>query len=186
MTRSGSDINSASVSKSSSNRPQKVGQLIQQELGNLLIEGLKDPRIGFATITEVRVSGDLRQAKVFVSVYGSDQERQDSIEGLMAAAGYLKRQLGRTLRLRFLPDLIFALDTSLDQAHRLDEIIHAIESGDKEVPETEVHQTVPVATDRQARMDSAERIEADIVEREHKQASTKVQRPRPSSKRSRN
>ena len=173
------------MSKSSSNRPQKVGQLIQKELGNLLIEGLKDPRIGFATITEVRVTGDLRQAKVFVSVYGTDKERQDSLEGLTAAAGFLKRQLGRALRLRFLPDLIFSLDTSLDQAHRLDEIIHAIESGDKEIPDTEVHKTVPVATDRKARVDSAERIGADIAEQQHKDASHKTRSPRRNSKHSR-
>tara|TARA_Y100001934_G_C12108307_1_gene657273 strand:+ start:195 stop:719 length:525 start_codon:yes stop_codon:yes gene_type:complete len=174
------------VSKSSSNRPQKVGQLIQKELGNLLIEGLKDPRIGFATITEVRVTGDLRQAKVFVSVYGTQEEREQSVAGLTAAAGYLKREMGKALRLRFLPDLIFALDTSLDQAHRLEEIINAIESGDKEIPETELNQTVPVATDRKARGDSAERIETDLVERQHRQASKVSREQRRRFKRSRN
>ncbi len=174
------------MSKSSSNRPQKVGQLIQKELGNLLIEGLKDPRIGFATITEVRVTGDLRQAKVFVSVYGTQEEREQSVAGLTAAAGYLKREMGKALRLRFLPDLIFALDTSLDQAHRLEEIINAIESGDKEIPETELNQTVPVATDRKARGDSAERIETDLVERQHRQASKVSREQRRRFKRSRN
>jgi len=174
------------VSKSSSNRPQKVGQLIQKELGNLLIEGLKDPRIGFATVTEVRVTGDLRQAKVFISVYGTDQERRESLEGFLAAAGFLRRQLSRSLRLRYIPELLFELDTSLDQAQRLDEIIHAIEAGDKEIPETEVHETVPVATDRQARMDSAERMDADLTERLKKQSSKSTRGPKRRSKRSRN
>ena len=172
--------------KSSSNRPQKVGQLIQKELGNLLIEGLKDPRIGFATVTEVRVTGDLRQAKVFISVYGSEQERQDSLEGFLAAAGFLKRALSRSLRLRFMPDLLFELDTSLDQAQRLDEIIYAIEAGELEIPETEVHETVPVATDRQARMDSAERMDADLAERLKKKSPKSNRGPKRRSKRFRN
>ena len=153
------------MSKSTSNRPQKVGQLIQQELGSLLIEGLKDPRIGFATVTEVRVTGDLRQAKVFISVYGTDDERQTSLAGLTAAAGYLKRQLARSIRLRFMPDLIFVLDTSLDTAQRLEDIIEAIDSGETVIPESESFETVEVATDRQARSATAERMQQDQLER---------------------
>jgi len=170
------------VAQSISNRPQKVAQLIQQELGTLFIQGLKDPRIGFATVTEVRVSGDLRQARVFVSVYGSEEERSESLKGLTAAAGYLRRQLSRSLRLRFMPELEFALDTSLDEAQRLEDIISAIEAGDSEVPDRSTQETVPVATDRDALNKSAMRMEED----RHRRASAKASRSSQRSKRKRN
>ena len=170
LTRVGSAINEACVAQSNSNRPQRVAQLIQQELGNLFIEGLKDPRIGFVTITEVRVTGDLRQARVFVSVYGSDEERAQSVDGLTAAAGYLKRQLAQALRLRFMPDLAFELDTSLDHVQRLDQIIQAIETGESEIPESQVAETVPVATDRTARNERAQQMNEDHAERVAKKA----------------
>lgn len=115
----------------------------------MLVEGLKDPRIGFATVTEVRLTPDLRTARVYVSIYGTDEERSASVAGLTAAAGFLKRQLSRRMRLKYTPSLIFVHDDTLDQAQRLDEVFDAISAGDSEAPEPAGEApTLPVKTDR--------------------------------------
>ena len=80
------------MSRSQDKRPQRVGQMLQEEISRLLISGLHDPRIGFVTITEVRVSGDLRHARVFISAYTEKAEREASIAGLNAATDALKYQ----------------------------------------------------------------------------------------------
>jgi len=129
-------------------RAQRVGELIKQELGRMLVGELKDPRIGFATVMEVRVTGDLRQARVYVSVYGTKEARAASLDGLKAAAGYVKRELGKSLRLRFTPEILFCEDDTLDRAERMDELMQAIATGKTEVPKPHASEPLPVATDR--------------------------------------
>lgn len=129
-------------------RTDRVGQLIQQELGRLLVDGINDPRVGFVTITEVRASPDLRSARVFVTVYGSDEQRQETLEGLEAAAGYLKRELGRRLSMKYTPTLNFTFDASLDRADRLDQVLGAIERGETEIPPEAPTEPLPVETNR--------------------------------------
>jgi len=136
------------VSTTNVKRADRVGQLIQQELGRLLVNGLRDPRVGFVTVTEVRPSPDLRNARVYISVYGTDAERTASIEGLRDAAGYLKRELSRGLKLRFTPNLHFSHDVSLDQAERLDDLFTAISAGATEIPEASERPRAPVQTTR--------------------------------------
>lgn len=131
----------------------------------MLIEGVKDPRVGFATVTEVRASPDLRTARVYFSVYGSDQERANTMAGLVAASGYLQRQLGKRLRLKYTPELTFALDTSLDQAERLEQLIGAISRGETETPEDEPHQVVPAQTSRSGLVDAAKSFETQTAKR---------------------
>ncbi|MFC1611194.1 30S ribosome-binding factor RbfA [Myxococcota bacterium] len=133
---------------SEATRPHRVAHLLQKELGQMLVEDLKDPRIGFTTVTEVRLSGDLRAARVYVSVYGSEDQRAETLIGLRAASGFLKRELGRRLRLKYTPDLTFLHDDSLERAKRLDELMDAISAGETEPPTPAADDVLPVQTDR--------------------------------------
>ena len=98
---------------------RRVAEQAKKELGDIL-RTLKDPRIGFVTVTDVEVSNDLSHLKIFVSVYGDQEARQQSLEGLQAAKGLIRSELGRRIRLRMTPEIEFRLDTSLDRrrAHR--------------------------------------------------------------------
>src|SRR5690606_31863747 len=108
-------------------RPQRVGQLIQEELGRLATKGFKDPRIGFITFTGVKVSTDLRQAVVYWSMYGADDAtRRETARGLAAASGYIKRELGRTLHLRHVPELRFVYDEAIDRGDRIERLLREV------------------------------------------------------------
>jgi ribosome-binding factor A len=114
-----------------SQRIEKVQKLAREVLGET-IQGLKDPRIGFATVTAVRVSSDLRHARVFVSVFGNEEERRATMAGLASATPYLRAEMGREMRLKYLPELTFELDTGAEDAQRLESIfklIHEQEEG---------------------------------------------------------
>lgn len=162
-------------------RAERVSQLIQKELGNLLIKDLMDPRVGFVTVTEVRASDDLRSARVFVSVYGSDEERQASIEGLRDAAGYLRTQLGRRIHLRYTPNLTFALDTTLDEADRLSDLISAASDGAVDSPQTQPRPVLPVQTPRTEQVASAETL-ANELDQEEPRKHSRSRRPRRKSR----
>jgi len=114
-----------------SQRTEKVQKLAREVLGSV-IPTLKDPRIGFVTITSVRVTPDLRQMRAHVSVLGTDEEKKSSIEGLMSARPVLRSELGRQVRLKYLPDLTFELDTTTEDAARLEALLQRIhdEQGD--------------------------------------------------------
>ena len=138
------------MSRSQDKRSQRVGQMLQEEISRLLISGLHDPRIGFVTITEVRVTGDLRHARIYISAYSEKEEREESLAGLNAAAGFIKRELGMVLRLKFVPDLEFVLDQTLDGAQRLEEVLGAIDRGDADAPEARAQETIAVTDQRSA------------------------------------
>ncbi|UCD70508.1 MAG: 30S ribosome-binding factor RbfA [Syntrophobacterales bacterium] len=112
-------------------RPNKVGGVIKEELSRMLIREIKDPRIGFVTLTRVKVSKDLRSVKVYFSVFGDQSVREDSLRGLNSAKGFMRRELGRRLRLRYVPDIVFSFDPSLEYMSRLTEIIHQIHEDEK-------------------------------------------------------
>ena len=88
-------------------RSQRIQELLLEEISKLLQSGLKDPRIGFATLTRVEVSDNLKHAKVFVSVMGSEQEKIDTLEALKSAKGFIRNSFGKNLCLRYLPELEF-------------------------------------------------------------------------------
>ena len=108
-------------------RQEKLGELIAVELSELIRTRLKDPRIGFASITHVEVSGDLRHAKVFVSVMGNPEEQEATMQGLKHATGFLRHELAGRLTLRFMPELVFKLDTSIAEGARILDLIQKIE-----------------------------------------------------------
>ncbi len=112
-------------------RPNKVGEAIKEEISRMLLREIKDPRIGFVTITKVKVSKDLRFVKVYFSVLGNQSAREDSLRGLNSAKGFMRRELGRRLRLRYVPDIVFSFDPSLEYMSRLSELIHQIHEDEK-------------------------------------------------------
>jgi ribosome-binding factor A len=108
-----------------SQRVARVQKLARQVLGEE-IQNLKDPRVGFVTVTAVRISPDLRHARVLVSVLGTDEERVATMDGLRSAAPHLRTELGRQVRMKYLPELVFDLDTGTDRAERVEELLRKI------------------------------------------------------------
>ena len=98
-------------------RVSRVASLIKQEISQMLLHGIKDNRIGIGmvSVTDVDVSGDLQHAKIFVSIYGSDQVRSETMTGLWSATGYIRSELGHRIRLRRTPEIIFIEDRSLER-----------------------------------------------------------------------
>lgn len=97
-----------------------------------MLSDLKDPRIGFVTITKVAVSDDLRMAKVYYSVFGGEQQKEESYEGLESAKGYIKRELGRRVRLKYIPEIHFMFDDSLEYGEHIEELLRGITHSDGE------------------------------------------------------
>jgi ribosome-binding factor A len=113
-------------------RPTRVAEEIRKLVAELLMKGVKDPRIGFVSVMAVKMSPDLAYADVFVSLFGTDPEKKSSLVGLRRSAGWMRREIGKQLRTRVTPELRFAVDTTLDDAYRLEEKfkeIHAEQDG---------------------------------------------------------
>jgi ribosome-binding factor A len=106
-----------------SHRTERVADLVRQELGQLLEHEVKDPRVGFVTVTNVTVTRDLRTARIGVTILGDEKQRRQSLEGLAAAQGFLRHELAVRLRLRYTPALIFELDRSLESEQRVEELL---------------------------------------------------------------
>jgi ribosome-binding factor A len=107
-------------------RVEKVQEFIKQEISSIILTELKDPRIGFVTVTSVEVSGDLHLAKIYVSLMGSDEEKTATWQGLQRALGYMRSEIGKRIRLRVTPELSLHLDTSLDYSTRIQELLFKI------------------------------------------------------------
>jgi ribosome-binding factor A len=108
-------------------RIERVGNLIRDEISELLQRQVKDPRLGnFVTVTEVSISPDLRYAKVFISCIGSEEIKRDSLSGLAAATGFLRSQLAKRLRLRRIPELSFHWDDSIERGAHLLQLIDEV------------------------------------------------------------
>jgi len=108
---------------------------MREEISEILLKDLKDPRIGFVTITKVAVSDDLRQAKVYYSVFGGEQEKEDSFQGLESATGYIKRELGRRMRLKYMPEITFLFDDSLEYGAHIEELLQSAKGDVKDTGE---------------------------------------------------
>jgi len=108
-------------------RMRRVDEAIRQVIGDAMAGELKDPRVGFVTVTDVRTSADLSHARVYVSVLGDEQQRRASLEGLRSAHGFLQRQLAEELHLKRTPTLEFSYDDTTDRALRVDALLAEIE-----------------------------------------------------------
>lgn len=104
-------------------RMRRVNVAVREVLSARLIEGLKDPRIGFVTVTSVDTSPDLRQARVYVSVLGDDEARANSLAGLQSSHGVLQRAIASELKLKRTPTLEFVYDESIDRGMRITELL---------------------------------------------------------------
>ena len=117
-------------------RPDRVAEAIREEVATFLAEGVKDPRVvGLVTVTGVDVTRDLRHAKVFVSILGSDAERAATLDGLGSVASHLRPRIGRALRLRIAPEIAFKLDQSVAHAARIESLLAQIHE-DRPVDDT--------------------------------------------------
>ncbi len=111
-------------------RNERVGDLIKEEIASMILHGeVKDPRIGFVTITHVKLSPDLKEAKVYFSQIGSDEEKSKSRDGLNNAVGYIRRTLAKRLNLRHIPTISFMFDDSLEYSEHIEKVIKEMKEG---------------------------------------------------------
>lgn len=103
-------------------RTDKLNSLFQKEISTILMQDLNDPKLGFATVSEVKTSGDLSSARVYVSFLGKNYKKRDGLDALNRSKGFIKSQLAKRLNMRKIPDLIFVVDDSIDKAMRIEEI----------------------------------------------------------------
>jgi len=104
-------------------RLEKVQEFIKQEVSKMILTDLKDPRIGFVTVTRVEATGDLRQAKVFISLFGSEEQKEGTWQGLQKALGFIRAEVGKRLKIRHSPELILQLDESLDHSVHIQKLL---------------------------------------------------------------
>jgi ribosome-binding factor A len=118
-------------------RVSRVAALIQEEVSQMVLHEIKDDRVGagMVSVTEVDVSGDLQHAKIYVSIYGTDQARAETMAGLKSATGYVRRELGRRIRLRRTPEIIFIEDRGIERGDRVLTLLNQLnlERQDKEL-----------------------------------------------------
>jgi ribosome-binding factor A len=120
-----------------SRRQRQMGELLHEEISRIIQHEIKDPRLGFVTVTAVDVSPDLRQARVYVSVFGDKTDVKNTLAGLTSAASYFRRVLGQSLSLRHIPELSFKLDTSLEYGLHIDALLDTIKEEESEDSEAE-------------------------------------------------
>lgn len=114
----------------------RVGRLseeIKKEVSQMIFEEIKDPRISSMTsITDIEVSKDLRYAKIYISVYGSDDEKKNTLEGLKSATGFIRHELGKRIKLRYIPELIFEIDNSIEYGAHISKILKDLDRQESE------------------------------------------------------
>jgi ribosome-binding factor A len=113
-------------------RSRRVGEQMQRELAELIQRDMKDPRLGFVTVSGVEVSKDLEHAKVFISLLNEQEEAESSLRVLQAGAGFLRRELGKRMKLRAVPQLRFVHDRTAAEGHRLSSLIDEAVRSDRE------------------------------------------------------
>lgn len=104
-------------------RSDRLGDLIQKEVCDILHRQIKDPRVGFCTVLRVDVSEDLRHAKVRVSIMGDEAQQRNTLKGLKSATGFIRREIGRRIMLRHTPEIVFVMDKSVDHSIRIAQLI---------------------------------------------------------------
>ncbi|RWR14160.1 30S ribosome-binding factor RbfA [Siminovitchia fortis] len=107
-------------------RAHRVGEQMKKELGEIISRKIKDPRVGFVTVTDVEVTGDLQQATVYISVLGSDQEKEDTLKGLTKATGFIRSEIGHRIRLRKTPEITFEFDESIEYGNKIEKLLKDI------------------------------------------------------------
>ena len=104
-------------------RANRIAEQMKKELSDILARKIKDPRVGFVTVTDVEVTGDLQQAKAFISVLGDEKQKQDTLLGLAKAKGFIRSEIGSRIRLRKTPELTIEFDEAFEYGNRIDSIL---------------------------------------------------------------
>ena len=118
------------MSKPTYKRAERVADQIRMEVADILARKIKDPRVGFITVTDVDLSPDLRVARVYVSSLHDGEQKDLALEGLINAVGFIRGELGRRLELRYTPELIFCQDGSRQQGTRIDQLLDSLHRDD--------------------------------------------------------
>jgi ribosome-binding factor A len=113
-------------------RQEKVEELLKVEISDIVQKEMRDPRLGFVTLTDVEVSPDLRHARVFVSVMGDEEQQEVSLKTLDRASGFIRGELGKRVRMRVLPEVEFRIDISIERAARIFELLQQIKGDESE------------------------------------------------------
>ncbi|WP_172252877.1 30S ribosome-binding factor RbfA [Saccharibacillus deserti] len=111
-------------------RVGRVAEEIKKELSQLIQSELKDPRIGFVTVTDVEVTGDLSEANVYLSILGDEEAKQQSLAGIAKATGFLRSEIGKRIRLRHTPSLLFHLDESIAYGNKIETLLGQIKTNE--------------------------------------------------------
>jgi ribosome-binding factor A len=111
-------------------RQERVAHALQREISSIIHDELKDPRMGFVTVTRVEVTADLRIAKVFFSVLGQEQEVKKTKEALESANGFIRKLVGERVEMRFVPEILFRQDRSSEYSVRIQEVLNQVEESD--------------------------------------------------------
>lgn len=147
-------------------RVARVAELIKREVSQLLYSGVKDGRVGLGmvSVTDVDVSGDLQHAKVFVSIYGNDETRAETMAGLKSATGYVRSELGQRIRLRRTPEIIFLEDRSIERGTKVLSLLNQLSQERKE-EDLEVETTAAVPMEDLS-LEDADLEEEDLMDAE--------------------
>jgi ribosome-binding factor A len=125
------------VGEMSLKRPKRVAQLIQKEINAILQKQIKNAQLGFVTITEVKVTDDLQQAKVYFTVYGSEQEKISTEKLLKKMTSFVRYHVGQRIRLRYTPEIVFQYDETIEKAARIDDLINKLHQEKNNARETQ-------------------------------------------------
>ena len=107
-------------------RQERLADQIRSEVAQMLVRELKDPRIGFTTVTRVELSPDLQHARVLISVLGEAEAQQKTLEGLTSASGYIRHEISHRLRLRRAPEIVFVLDRGAEASEKIEELLRKL------------------------------------------------------------
>ena len=115
-----------------STRQERVKELLKTEISEIIRREIKDPRLGFVTIIDAEVTKDLRQAKIFISVLGDEEQKEESLAILQKAARYIRGEFGHRVSMKMIPELTFKMDTGVEHGARIFELLQQVKSDDKE------------------------------------------------------
>jgi ribosome-binding factor A len=120
----------------SENRVRRVAEQIKKDIGQIIASQIKDPRVaGITSVTEVQLTRDLRYASVYVSIFGTDLEKEETLQTLIRAAGYIRGEIGRRIRLRYVPEINFFLDNSIEYGVHIENVIKSLKKEETDANE---------------------------------------------------
>lgn len=120
----------------SENRVRRVAEQIKKDIGQIIVSQIKDPRVaGITSVTEVQLTRDLRYASVYVSIFGTDLEKEETLQTLIRAAGYIRGEIGRRIRLRYVPEINFFLDNSIEYGVHIENVIKSLKKEETDADE---------------------------------------------------